>query len=108
MNDPGGLHDEPRWLRVAAALHADPDPATLERARARVVALGAGPAWVRWLARPAALAAAATLLVVSIVAGELLLANAGEVPNAQLTSAMLADDGTYGLPATPDAPAEAP
>ena len=105
MND-RDRQDEPRWLRLAAALHADPDAATLARARARITARGAGPAWIRWLARPVTLAAAAALLVVSVVGGELLLASAGDVPNAQLTSAMLADDGTYGLPPTPDAPAE--
>ena len=103
MND--RFDDEPRWLRLAATLTADPDPATLARARARLAAAAASPAWIAWLARPAALAAAAALLVVSVVAGGMLLASTPDVSNAPLTSAMLGDDGSYGLPATPDAPA---
>ena len=62
--------DEPRWLRLAATLHAEPDPTTLARVRARLAARREQtPAWIAWFAKPASLAVAAGLLVASVMFG---------------------------------------
>ena len=100
MND---LHDdghEPRWLRLAATLRAEPDAATLAHVRARLAQRSAGPAWVRWLSRPAVLAASATLLMLSVFAGSAMLSTsaAGSDDDTSVVSALLGDDGSYGLP----------
>ncbi len=103
QHDPG---HEPHWLRLAATRRVTPDPATLARVRARLAARSAEPAWVHWLARPAALALSAGLLVVSTVGGALLISDAVRTDAAanesatSMTSALLGDDGTYGLPVT--------
>ncbi len=59
--------------RLIGAGRAPRDPATLTRAMARVRAAARDetrdPAWLTWLARPMTVAAAASLLVVSVVAG---------------------------------------
>lgn len=97
---------ESRIARLIAATHADADPAVLDRARARVSALAesAEPAWVRWLARPTALAVSGGLLAMSVAAGGWLLRGASATtPTAASAtesvaiSELLADDGTYGL-----------
>lgn len=98
-----GSPNEPHWLRLAATQRATPDPATLAHVRARLAARPAEPAWVRWLARPAALALSAGLLVVSAVAGTLLVADStrsssSESEETSMMSALLGDDGTYGMP----------
>lgn len=92
--------NEPRWLRLAATRRATPDPATLARVRARLAARPAEPAWVRWLARPAALAVSAGLLVVSAVAGAAYVSSATHTSSedTSMLSALLGDDGSYGLP----------
>ena len=92
--------NEPRWLRLAAALRAEPDAATLAHVRARLAARSAGPGWVRWLSRPAVLAACAALLVVSAWTGSVLLSSgAGSSDeDAVALSTLLGDDGSYGLP----------
>lgn len=92
--------NEPRWLRLAGTRRAEPDPVTLARVRARLAAMPAEPAWVRWLARPAALALSAGLLVVSAVAGTAYLSNASSASSEDSTmlSTLLGDDGSYGLP----------
>ncbi len=94
--------EAPHWLRLAATLRAEPDPATLAHVRARLAARPSEPAWVRWLARPAALALSAGLLVVSAVAGTALVtastSNGTTTDDNSMVSAMLGDDGSYGLP----------
>ena len=97
-----GGPEAPRWLRLAATLRAEPDPATLAHVRARLAARSSEPAWVRWLARPVALAVSAGLLVVSAVAGTALVTTANSVPtdDGSMLSVMLGDDGSYGLPVT--------
>jgi hypothetical protein len=99
---------EPRWLRLAATLRAAPDPATLAHVRARLAARAAGPAWVRWLARPAVLAACAGLLLVSAWTGSAMLSAgrtvaAGADEDSSLMSTLLGDDGSYGVPLEHDA-----
>ena len=91
---------EPHWLRLAAAHRAEPDPATMQRVRARLAARPLEPAWVRWLARPAGLALSAGLLVVSAVAGITMVSGTtgSTSEDVSLVSSMLGDDGNYGLP----------
>lgn len=97
------LHDDgpdaPRWLRLAAAVSASPDAATLTRTRARLAARASTPAWLRWLARPATLATSAALLVLSAFVGSTLLgSSAGSSADETLASAeLLGEDGSYGL-----------
>ena len=100
MNDTPGDRNEPRWLQLAATLRAEPDGATMARVRARLAARSAGPAWVRWLSRPAVLAASAALLVVSAWTGSVLLSasTASADEDASVMSTLLGDDGSYGLP----------
>lgn len=102
--------DTPRWLRLAAAVRAEPEPDTLARVRARLARAGLvpadasparrpAPAWVRWLARPAALATTLGLLVVSAWAGSVWLSLPGgeRGEDSSLVSALLGEDGSYGL-----------
>ena len=105
MNDTRDEANEPRWLRLAATLRAEADPATLARVRARLAARSAGPAWVRWLSRPVVLAASAALLVVSAFAGSALLSatGTGTEEETSMVSTLLGDDGSYGLPLNRDA-----
>jgi hypothetical protein len=90
---------EPRWLRLAADVHAEPAPGTLARVRARLAAGAAEPTWVRWLARPATLAASLALLVAAAWAGDAWLSsNVGDRSDeSSLVSALLGEDGSYGI-----------
>lgn len=95
--------NEPRWIRHAASLHADPEPATLAHVRARLAArASAEPSWLRWLARPASLALSAGLLVVSAVAGiawvETITARVAAEDSATFTSVFVGDESSLGLP----------
>lgn len=100
MNDTREDRNEPRWLQLAATLHAEPDAATMTRVRARLAARPPGPGWVRWLSRPAVLAASAGLLVVSAWTGSVLLSasGTGADEDTSVMSTLLGDDGSYGLP----------
>ena len=100
MNDTSDSSNEPRWLRLAATLRAQPAPETLAHVRARLAASSTGPAWVRWLSRPVALATSAALLLVSAFTGSALLSasNAGAEDETLVVSTMLGEDGSYGLP----------
>lgn len=91
--------DVPRWLRLAATLRAEPAPDTLARVRRRLVAPALAPAWLRWLARPVAVAASAGLLVVSALAGSAWLAGTTveSADASAITSELLGDDGSFGL-----------
>ena len=100
-------HDDskaPRWLRLATTLRAEPDAATLAHVHARLAARSAGPAWVRWLSRPLALAASAALLVASAFAGSAMLSTgtASADDESLVVSTLLGDDGSYGLPVVHD------
>jgi len=100
-------NDEPRWLRLAADLRAEPAPGTLARVRERLAARGERePAWVRWLGRPAALATSVALLVVCAWAGNAwLAATASARPDStSLVSALLDEDGSFGLGVQSDEP----
>jgi hypothetical protein len=103
-------NDEPRWLRLAADLRAEPAPGTLARVRERLVERGERePAWVRWLGRPAALATSVALLVVCTWAGNAWLASTASArpDGATLVSALLDEDGTFGLGVQADEPVSA-
>jgi|SRR5215831_3516360 len=91
---------EPHWLRLAADLRAEPAPGTLARVRERLAVRGERePAWVRWLGRPAALATSVALLVVCAWAGDAWITSTmGARPDgATLVSALLGEDGSFGL-----------
>lgn len=96
-------HDpnEPRWLRLAATRRAEPAPMTLARVHARLAARAvAEPAWLRWFARPASLAVAAGLLVVSAVVGVAWLrasASTAAAEQAALASVWSSDELALGL-----------
>lgn len=101
-------NDEPRWLRLAADLRAEPAPGTLARVRERLAERGERePAWVRWLGRPAALATSVALLVVCAWAGNAWITSAANSrpDSATLVSALLDEDGSFGLGVQADEPA---
>lgn len=98
MSDRNDESREPHWLRLAATLRAEPDPATLARVHARLAARARGPAWVRWLSHPVALAASAALLLVSVYTGRALLSPSGVDDETSVVSTLLGDDGSYGVP----------
>ena len=103
---------EPRWLRLAADLRADPSPATMARVRARLAARPVEPAWVRWLGRPAALATSVALLIACAWAGDawLTASTTARPDDAYLVTSLLGEDGSFGLgldeiePAGPSSP----
>jgi hypothetical protein len=66
----------------------------------------AGPAWVRWLGRPAALATSVALLIVCTWAGNAWLASSvsPRPEGASLVSALLGEDGSFGLGVESDEP----
>ena len=100
VNDTPDDRNEPRWLELAATLRSTPDAATMARVRARLAGRAAGPGWVRWLSRPAVLAASAALLVVSAWTGSALLSasSSSSDEDVPVMSTLLGDDGSYGLP----------
>jgi hypothetical protein len=106
-NDRNDRNDEPRWLRLAADLRAEPAPGTLARVRERLALREHEPAWVRWLGRPAALATSVALLVVCAWAGNTWLATTERArpDGATLVSALLDEDGSFGLGMQVDEPA---
>ena len=93
-------HDErdPRWLQLAATLHAEPAPGTMARVRARLEARE--PGWLTWLARPVTLAASAGLLVASAWLGASLVDPSPTLSTERTSfaAALLEDDGNFGLP----------
>ncbi|HEX5633805.1 MAG TPA: hypothetical protein VFX50_11285, partial [Gemmatimonadales bacterium] len=94
------LHDDdkdPRWLRLASALRAEPAPGTMARVRARLEQRE--PLWLTWLARPATLAVSAGLLVASAWFGASLVpaGTAGSSEDTTLAALLLEDDGSFGL-----------
>jgi len=98
--------NDERIAKLIRATHAPADPAVLARARARIAAMGESsePAWVRWLARPAVLAASGGLLAVTLAAGGWMLRSAavglvetsGTIETVAISD-LLGDDGSYGL-----------
>jgi len=100
-------NDEPRWLRLAADLKAEPAPGTLARVRERLATREREPAWVRWLGRPAALATSVALLVVCAWAGDAWITStvSARPDGATLVSALLDEDGSFGLGTQADEPA---
>ena len=109
MNEHDDRHDPdgPRWLRLAADLRAEPAPGTLARVRERLAERGERePAWVRWLGRPAALATSVALLVVCAWAGNAWVTSTvgTRTDGATLVSALLDEDGSFGLGVQSDEP----
>jgi hypothetical protein len=102
-NEHDGRRDadrEPHWLRLAADLRAEPAPGTLARVRERLAVRGERePAWVRWLGRPAALATSVALLVICAWAGNAWISSSvrARPDGATLVSALLDEDGSFGL-----------
>ena len=97
--------DEARITRLLAATGANADPGVLARAQARLAADEAGPGWLAWLSKPAALVAACALLTLSVGIAALVLS--GERTNTDdttLVASLLGDDGSEGLPVTTAAP----
>ena len=105
-DDERGSDDEPRWLRLAADLRAEPAPGTLARVRERLAGREREPAWVRWLGRPASLATSVALLVACAWAGNAwITASVRTQPEgATLVSALLDEDGSFGLGLGADEP----
>ena len=99
-------NDEPRWLRLAADLKAEPAPGTLARVRERLASREREPAWVRWLGRPAALATSVALLVACAWAGDAWITSTASArpDGATLVSALLDEDGSFGLGTQADEP----
>ena len=95
---------EPRWLRLAADVRGEPDAMTLARVRARLAARRDEPAWVRWLGRPAALATSVALLLACAWAGDAWLPTSASAraDETSIVSAMLGEDGSFGLGITGD------
>ena len=97
MNRPYDDENDPRWLKLAAALRAEPAPGTMARVRERLDQRE--PLWFTWLARPATLAVSAGLLVASAWLGASLLpaGTLASSEDATLAAALLQDDGSLGL-----------
>ena len=90
---------EKTLAQILNASHAVADPAVLARARARLAAEALVPRPIAWLATPGALAAACTLFVaVSVASAWYVGADTASRSDASLVSAMVGDDGSYGLP----------
>jgi hypothetical protein len=92
--------DEARITRLLGAVRAPADPAVLARARARLAATPEVPRVFAWLGTPAALATACVLLLVSAGVSVAVLDTETATParDTTLVSALIGDDGSYGLP----------
>jgi hypothetical protein len=103
-------NDEPRWLKLAADLRAEPAPGTLARVRERLATREREPAWVRWLGRPVTLATSVALLLVCAWAGNTWIATTERArpDGATLVSALLDEDGSFGLGLESDAASPEP
>jgi len=101
---------EPRWLKLAADLRAEPAPGTLARVRERLATREREPAWVRWLGRPVTLATSVALLLVCAWAGNTWIATTERArpDGATLVSALLDEDGSFGLGLESDAASPEP
>lgn len=109
MNEPPDWSDE-RLARLIAASRGEADPASLAGALRRLEARETTPAWVAWLARPAALAASCALLVVSVGLSSVLVrgadgtrSSAATTSSADFMSQLLDDDGALPV-AVADSP----
>ena len=102
--------DEPRWLKLAADLRAEPAPGTLARVRERLAEREREPAWVRWLGRPVTLATSVAMLIACAWAGNTWLATteSARPDGASLVSALLDEDGSFGLGLESDAASPEP
>jgi hypothetical protein len=88
-----------RLVRILGASRASADPAVLVRARARLAGAAQVPGPLAWLGTPAALVAACALFVA--VAGTSMVIVHAEPTTTRdntLVSALIGDDGSYGLP----------
>lgn len=93
---------ESRMARLLAASRANANPAVLARARARLAAEAAAPAWLAWFARPSALVTACALFVAAL-AGTIWWsppATSTSGSDTTLVASLLGDDGNYGLPSS--------
>jgi hypothetical protein len=100
----GDERNDERIGRLLAASRASANPAVLARARARLAARESNIGLLAFLGRPAALATACALLVVSgvlslaVVRSERVTTATAATTSVTLVSALLGDDGTYGVP----------
>ena len=96
-----------RLVRILGATHAPADAAVLARVRARLAAEPELPRPLAWLGTPAAVACACALFVaVAGVSIALVRADSSTSRDTTLVSALIGDDGSYGLPGTSAANAE--
>jgi hypothetical protein len=96
-----------RLVRLLGATRANADPAMMARVRARIHAAVDLPRPLAWLGTPAAVACACALFVaVAGVSLALVRADSSTTRDTTLVSALIGDDGSYGLPGTGAASAE--
>jgi hypothetical protein len=88
-----------RLVRILGATRAPANPAVLARARARLAESARVPGRLAWLGTPAALAAACALFV-AVVCTSIAIVGTEATParDTTLVSALIGDDGSYGLP----------
>ncbi len=104
-------HDaESKLTRLLAASQAPADDAPLIRALAQLARREREPAWAGWLARPAALAAACALMVVSVTASAWLLRASGQarttsdaLDSSEVIAGLIGEDGSFDLVASDEA-----
>ncbi len=88
-----------RLVRILGASRAPAEPAVLARARARLTGTARLPRPIAWLGTPAALVTACALFVaVAGVSVAIVRTESATTPDATLVSALIGDDGSYGLP----------
>ena len=98
MNEIDPAND--RLVRILSASRATADDAVLTRARTRLAGARERSWLLEWFGTPAALAAACALFVA--VAGVSIAVVGSDTSSARettLMSALVGDDGSYGLPA---------
>lgn len=97
----GDERNDERIGRLLAASRASANPAVLARVRSRLAARESSVGMLAFLGRPAALATACALLVVSATVSFAIVRSERQTAattSNSLVSALLDDDGTYGMP----------
>jgi hypothetical protein len=93
--------EAPEWLGVLGGAQASADPLVLARARVRIEAglRAEVPGWFAWLGTPAALVTACALFVCATgVSIALIRSDTPATHDTTLVSALIGDDGSYGMP----------
>ena len=88
-----------RLVRILGAARAPADAAVLVRVRARLAGMAQVPGPLAWLGTPAALVAACALFV-AVAGTSMAIVRTESTPthDTALVSALIGDDGSYGLP----------